>query len=81
MTRQGTDAMDGLRWMIGRKNMGRFVVMTLAVAMPAALAGCIQVNAPDRPIEIVLNINIRQEVVYRLDQDAKELIEQNTEIF
>lgn len=43
--------------------------------------GCITVKAPDKPIEIVLNINIRQEVVYRLDSDAKKLIEQNTEIF
>ena len=46
-----------------------------------ALAGCVQVKAPDKPIEIVLNINIRQEVVYRLDQDAKALIQQNAEIF
>ncbi|MEQ1724442.1 MAG: YnbE family lipoprotein [Sphingopyxis sp.] len=45
------------------------------------LCGCVQVNAPDRPIEITLNINIRQEVVYRLDSTAKELIEQNVEIF
>ena len=47
----------------------------------AALSGCVQVKAPDKPIEIVLNINIRQEVVYRLDQDAKALIQQNAEIF
>ncbi len=47
----------------------------------AVLASCVQVSAPNRPIEIVLTINIRQEVVYRLDQDAKDLIEQNTEIF
>ena len=41
----------------------------------AALAGCVQVAAPDRPIEVNLNINIRQEVVVRLQQDARELIE------
>jgi hypothetical protein len=52
-----------------------------AVCSLSLLGGCVQVTAPDRPIEIVLNINIRQEVVYRLDRDAKELIEQNTEIF
>ncbi len=53
-------------------------------AMTALLAGttaCVQVTAPDKPIEIVLTINIRQEIVYRLDGDAKALIEQNTEIF
>lgn len=52
-------------------------VMTGAVA----LAGCVQIDTPDKPIEINLNINIRQEVVYRLDGDAKKLIEQNSEIF
>lgn len=73
-------AMDAERWHVGCTHMGRPVAVMLAAAM-MTLSACIQVNAPDRPIEIVLNINIRQEVVYRLDQDAKELIEQNTEIF
>ncbi len=53
-----------------------------AVMMGAlALASCVQIDTPDKPIEINLNINIRQEVVYRLDGDAKKLIEQNSEIF
>ncbi|ABF52790.1 conserved hypothetical protein [Sphingopyxis alaskensis RB2256] len=47
----------------------------------STLAGCVQIDTPDKPIEINLNINIRQEVVYRLDGDAKKLIEQNSEIF
>ncbi|PKP88704.1 MAG: YnbE family lipoprotein [Alphaproteobacteria bacterium HGW-Alphaproteobacteria-17] len=47
----------------------------------ATLAACVQIDTPDKPIEINLNINIRQEVVYRLDGDAKKLIEQNSEIF
>jgi hypothetical protein len=55
---------------------------TVAVMLVAlALAGCVQIDTPDKPIEINLNINIRQEVVYRLDGDAKKLIEQNSEIF
>lgn len=47
----------------------------------SALAGCIQIDTPDKPIEINLNINIRQEVVYRIDGDVKKRIEQNSEIF
>lgn len=50
-------------------------------AAAVGLGGCVQVRAPDRPIEIVLTINIRQEIVYRLDGDAKAAIEQNAEIF
>lgn len=43
--------------------------------------GCVQVRAPERPIEINLNINIRQEVVVRLQQDVRELIERNPGVF
>jgi hypothetical protein len=46
-----------------------------------ASAGCVQVSAPDKPIEINLNINIRQEVVVRLQQDVKQLIQNNPGVF
>jgi hypothetical protein len=52
-----------------------------AVMIAAALPGCVQIDTPDKPIEINLNINIRQEIVYQLDGDARKLIEQNSEIF
>jgi hypothetical protein len=45
-----------------------------AAAGGAALSSCVQVSAPDRPIDINLNIVIRQEVVVRLQQDTRELI-------
>ena len=51
------------------------------VAGAAALSGCISVNAPDKPIVIQLNINISQEVVYRLASDVKANIEDNPGIF
>ncbi|RYY05514.1 MAG: YnbE family lipoprotein [Alphaproteobacteria bacterium] len=46
-----------------------------------ALAGCVSINAPDKPIEINLNINVKQEVVYRLDNQAKTVIQSNPGIF
>jgi hypothetical protein len=45
------------------------------------LAGCVQVSAPERPIEINLNVNVRQEVLVRLQRDAQEIIEENPELF
>lgn len=51
------------------------------MALPGALAGCVQLSAPDKPIEINLNINIRQEVVVRLQEDVNKLIEQNPGVF
>jgi len=47
----------------------------------AMLPGCITVNAPEEPIVIELNVNIRQEVIYRLAEDAGNTIDQNADIF
>jgi hypothetical protein len=49
----------------------------------AALTACIpvQIQAPAEPIEINLNVNIRQEVIVRLERDAQELLENNTDLF
>ena len=55
--------------------------MLFAVGASAAFSGCVQVTAPERPIEINLNINIRQEVVVRLRDDARELIESERGVF
>lgn len=43
--------------------------------------GCINITAPEEPIVIELNVNIRQEVIYRLAADASNLIDENEEIF
>ena len=51
------------------------------VAGPLALSACVSVQAPDKPIVIELNINIKQEVIYRLSADAANTIEQNKDIF
>ncbi len=45
------------------------------------IGGCVNVAAPDKPIVINLNINITQQVVYRLDSQAKDLIQQKPGIF
>ena len=45
------------------------------------LGGCITLEAPDKPIVIELNINITQEVIYRLAEDASTTIDENADIF
>lgn len=63
----------------------RMPILTMTRWMPVALTllggGCVNISAPDKPIEINLNINVTQEVVYRLDGEAKSLIQQNPGIF
>ena len=53
----------------------------VAAALVTAAPGCVQVSAPEKPIEINLNINIRQEVVVRLQEDVRDLIKQNPGVF
>ena len=55
------------------------LVAGVACALP--LAGCVTVETPDKPIEINLNVEIRQEVLVRLQQDAQQLINQNPDAF
>ena len=64
-----------LRMQVTRTALGFGVMMALG------LGGCVSVNAPDKPIVIELNINIKQEVIYRLSQDAGNTIDKNPEIF
>ncbi|QYU65981.1 YnbE family lipoprotein [Leptolyngbya sp. 15MV] len=61
--------------------MRRGARLPLAMAGLMAIGGCINVTAPAEPIVIELNINIRQEVIYRLAQDAGNTIEENADIF
>lgn len=63
-----------------RRAMKKGAFLFVGLAAPT-LGGCVQVTAPDKPITINLNIAIRQEVLYRLDQASKQVIEENPEIF
>lgn len=62
-------------------DMKRIARLLAGAAMAMPLASCITVKAPDKPIEINLNVVIRQEVLVRLQQDVQQLIQQNPEAF
>ena len=71
-----------IRTMAGQERLRRVSLPVVgAVALAAGLAACVSVKAPDKPIVIELNINIRQEVIYRLAEDADKTINENAEIF
>ena len=64
--------------MVGKR---RAVAGAMVVLGSALAAGCISVDAPNEPIVIELNLNIAQEVIYRLAGDVRENIDENPEIF
>lgn len=55
--------------------------MLLIFIVGTAVSGCIQLRAPDKPIEINLNVTIKQEIVIRLEKDVQDLIKKNPAIF
>jgi len=62
-------------------NMRSLTTVGVIFGMIMVLSACVKIEAPDKPIVINLNINIKQEVVYRLDGDAKDLINEEADIF
>jgi hypothetical protein len=52
-----------------------------AAILVLPLSSCISVKTPDKPIEINLNVTIRQEVLVRLQRDVEQLINQNPQAF
>jgi len=52
-----------------------------AVALAVPLSGCISLAAPDKPIEINLNVKIEQEVLVRLQRDVENIINRNPQDF
>ena len=53
-------------------------------ALGLALGACapkVQIVAPEKPIEINLNVRIDQEIRVRLDKDVEDLLANNPDIF
>lgn len=59
----------------------RAMAGVVAVSGSVLAAGCISVNAPQDKIVIELNINITQEVIYKLADDVRQNIDENPDIF
>lgn len=49
-----------------------------AVLAAALLAGCtptVKVEAPDKPIEINMNVNIKHEILVKVEKEVEEMFE------
>ena len=59
----------------------RRLQLLTAAALLMPLTACVTVESPDKPIEINLNVDIRQEVLVRLQQDVEQIIRENPDAF
>ncbi len=56
------------------------MIASVSLVIPM-LAGCVRLEGGSKPIEINLNVNIKQEVVIKLEKDVKDLVKQNPAVF
>jgi hypothetical protein len=47
----------------------------------AACQPTVKIEAPDKPIVIDLNVNIKQEILVKVERDVDELINENPDLF
>ncbi|HEY0836316.1 MAG TPA: YnbE family lipoprotein [Azospirillum sp.] len=59
----------------------RAVAAGLLLAATAACAPTVKIEAPDKPIEINLNIRIEQEVRVKLDRDLDKVFQEDPALF
>ena len=59
----------------------RRLQLLTGAALLVPLTACVTVESPDKPIEINLNVDIRQEVLVRLQQDVEQIIRENPDAF
>ncbi|MGZ9097066.1 MAG: YnbE family lipoprotein [Micavibrio sp.] len=61
--------------------MKKISTLFIAVLLTAACTPTVKLEAPDKPIEINMNINIQQHVKVEIDKDVKQAIANNKDIF
>ena len=61
--------------------MTRILAGLAAVTMIAACTPTVKVEAPDKPIEINMNVNIEHRVKVEIERDVQQAIKNNKEIF
>jgi hypothetical protein len=57
---------------------------TLVIVLIPFITGCnptVKIEAPDKPIEINLNVKIEHEIRLQVDKDLEGLFEEESEVF
>ena len=64
-----------MRIRIGDHVMYRLAIFVAILFMGTACAPTIKVEAPDKPIEINMNINIKHEILIKVEKEVEELLD------
>jgi hypothetical protein len=58
-----------------------FFIALLSAALVAACTPTVRVEAPDKPIEINLNVKIEQEVRIKVEKDLEDVFANDPDLF
>ncbi|MDD3370386.1 MAG: YnbE family lipoprotein [Alphaproteobacteria bacterium] len=61
--------------------MHKISLVVPALFLAAACTPTVQVQAPDKPIEINLNVNIEQHIKVEIQKDVQQAIAKNPDVF
>lgn len=64
-----------------KKTISYLLPGLLATFLATACTPTVKLEAPEKPININLNVNIEQHVKVEIDKDVKQAIKQNKDIF
>ncbi len=71
---------DRVRTMM-EKRIGLPIVAGVVVGSLAACQPTVKIEAPDKPIEINLNVKIEQEIRVKVDRELDDLLAENPDLF
>ena len=55
--------------------MSRLSILIVFIVLAVACTPTVRVEAPDKPIEINMNINIKHEILIKVEKQVEELLE------
>ena len=62
----------------------KHIALTMAITLLTVCAACTptaKVEAPDKPIEINMNVNIRHEILIKVEREVEQMFEDDEELF
>lgn len=62
-------------------SLPKFLILAATGLFAAACTPTVQLQAPDKPIEINLNVKIEQHVKVEIEKDVKKAMAKNKDIF
>jgi hypothetical protein len=60
---------------LGDGAMKQFITLIAILFLSVACTPTVKIEAPDKPIEINMNINIKHEILVKVERQVEELLE------